>query len=100
MQPKPIPKIANIHDSSMYLTEEVYSDSSKRNKIKTYRQIWLFKRESNNTAWLYIESSENLLLSYDPDGTSTERYKINAQGDALYNNVTMNNTKTIFFNSM
>lgn len=99
-QTKPIPKIASIDDSSTYLTEQVYSDSSKRKKLKTYTQTWSLKRESNNTAWLCIESSENLLLSYDPDGTSTECYKINARGDILDSNVTINGDKTILFNSM
>ena len=104
-QTKPIPKIASIDDSSTYLTEQVYSDSSKRQKLKTYKQTWSLKRESNNTAWLCIESSENLLLSYDPDGTSTECYKINAKGDVLDSNVTINSIEangdgTILFNSM
>ena len=99
-QTKPIPKIASIDDSSTYLTEEVYSDSSKRKKIKAYTQTWSLKKESNSTAWLCIESSENLLLSYDPDGTSTECYKINAKGDILDSNVTINGDESIFFNSM
>ena len=99
-QTKPIPKIASIDDSSTYLTEEVYSDSSKRKKIKTYTQTWSLKRESNSTAWLCIESSENLLLSYDPEGTSTECYKINARGDILDSNVTINSDESILFNSM
>ena len=100
IQLQPKPKIASIDDSSTYLTEQVYSDSSKRKKIKTYTQTWSLKRESNNTAWLCIESSENLLLSYDPDGTSTEYYKINALGDILDSNVTMNGNETSLFNSM
>ena len=104
-QTKPIPKIASIDDSSTYITEQVYSDSRKRKKIKTYTQTWSLKRESNNTAWLCIESSENLLLSYDPEGTSTECYKINAQGDILDSNVTINSieangTEMILFNSI
>ena len=104
-QTKPIPKIASIDDSSTYLTEEVYSYSSKRKKIKTYTQTWSLKRESNSTAWLCIESSENLLLSYDPEGSSTECYKINAKGDILDSNVTINSPdnnddETILFNSM
>ena len=104
-QIKPIPKIARIDDSSAYITEQVYSDSSKRKKIKTYTQTWSLKRESHNTAWLCIESSENLLLSYDPEGASTECYKINAKGDILDSNVTINSieandTETILFNSM
>ena len=99
-QTKPIPKIASIDDSSTYLTEEVYSDSSKRKRIKTYTQTWSLIRESDITAWLCIESSENLLLSYDPEGSSTECYKINARGDILDSNVTMNGDETILFNSM
>ena len=99
-QTKPIPKIASIDDSSTYLTEEVYSDSSKHKRIKTYTQTWSLKRESNSTAWLCIESSENLLLSYDTDGTSTECYKINAKGDVLDSNVTMNGDETVLFNSL
>ena len=104
-QIKPIPKIARIDDSSAYITEQVYSDSSKRKKIKTYTQTWSLKRESHNTAWLCIESSENLLLSYDPEGASTECYKINAKGDILDSNVTINSIEangdgTILFNSM
>lgn len=98
-QTNPIPKIASINDSSTYLTEQVYSDSSKTKKIKTYTQTWSLKRESNNTAWLCIESSENLLLSYDPDGTSTECYKINTRGDILDSNVTINGIETIKFMS-
>lgn len=93
-QTTPIPKTASIDDSSTYLTEQVYSDSSKREKIKSYTQKWSLKRESHNTAWLCIESSENLLLSYDPDGTSTECYKINARGDILDSNVTINRTES------
>ena len=99
-QTKPIPKIASIDDSSTYITEEVYSDSSKHKRIKTYTQTWSLKRESNSTAWLCIESSENLLLSYDPEGSSTECYKINARGDILDSNVTINGGESILFNSM
>ena len=109
-QTKPIPKIASIDDSSTYLTEQVYSNSNKTKKIKTCTQTWLLKRESHNTAWLCIESSENLLLSYDADETSTECYKINTRGDILDSNVTINSTETngtenngaetILFNSM
>lgn len=93
VQTKPIPKIASIDNSSTYLTEEVYSDSSKRKKIKTYTQTWSLKRESNNTAWLCIQGSENLLLNYDSEGSSTE-------GDILDSNVTIDGNETILFNSM
>ena len=88
-QTKPIPKIANINESSTYLTEQVYSDSSKHKHLKAYTQTWSLKRESNDTAWFCIESSENLLLSDDPDGPTTECYKINAQGDILASKITI-----------
>lgn len=43
----------------------------------------VIKTGSNNTAWLCIQGSENLLLNYDPEGSSTE-------GDILDSNVTIN----------
>lgn len=91
-QTQPIPKIASINESSTYLTEQVYSDSSKRKHLKTYTQTWSLKRESNDTAWFCIESSENLLLSDDNDGPATECYKINAQGDILASKITIRQT--------
>ncbi len=84
-----IPKIATVGDSSKLLTETTYADSSMSRKLGTYNQDWSLTRNSNNTAWFCIETSENLLLNYDSDGTSTECYKINAQGDILASKVTI-----------
>lgn len=78
-----IPKMARIGDSSTFLTENVYSDSTKREKINSYTQAWSLKPASKNMAWMCIESSENKLLDYDPDGITEDCYKINAKGDIL-----------------
>ena len=78
-----IPKMARIGDSSTFLTENVYSDSTKREKINAYTQTWSLKPASKNMAWMCIESSENKLLAHDPDGITEECYKINAKGDIL-----------------
>lgn len=85
-----IPKMARIGDSSPLITENVYSDSEMRKKTGTYKQSWSLARESNDRAWLCIETSENLLLNDDPNGSSTECYKINARGDILASKVTIN----------
>ena len=98
-QTTPIPKTAKIGDASAYLTEHVYSDSSQRKAINTYTQTWSLKQASPATAWLCIENSENLLLSYDPEGTSTECYEINVKGEILASNVTLNGDETIVFKS-
>ena len=84
-----IPKMATVGASSKLITENVYADSSMRNKIGTYNQDWSLSRDTNNTAWFCIETSGNLLLSYDPAGTSSECYKINAKGDILASKVTL-----------
>ena len=99
-----IPKVANVGNSSQLLTEDVYADSSKRNKTGTYKQDWSLARATNNTAWFCIETSQNLLLANDPDGTSSECYKINARGDILDSKVTINQptsngVRTILFTS-
>lgn len=99
-----IPKMATVGDSSKLITENVYSDRSMSKKIGTYNQDWSLTRDTNNTAWFCIETSENLLLSYDPAGTSSECYKINARGDILDSKVTIsqpttNGTKTVTFTS-
>ena len=99
-----IPKVANVGNSSQLLTEDVYADSSKRNKTGTYKQDWSLARDTNNTAWFCIETSQNLLLANDPDGTSSECYKINARGDILDSKVTINQPtsnglRTILFTS-
>ncbi|MEN6671026.1 hypothetical protein AAJP47_11695 [Psychrobacter sp. B38] len=85
-----IPKTASIGDSSKLITETVYADSSMRKKIATYNQDWSLTRDTNNTAWFCIETSGNLLLNTDPQGTSMECYKINARGDILDSKVTIN----------
>ncbi|MBI0427545.1 hypothetical protein [Psychrobacter sp. NG27] len=97
-----IPKMATVGDSNKLITETVYADSSMRKKIGSYEQDWALTRDTNNTAWLCIENSKNLLLSSDPIGTSSECYKINAKGDILASKVTLsqpstNGTKTVTF---
>ena len=102
-----IPKIAKVGDFSKLITENVYADSSMNNKIATYNQEWSLARDTNNTAWFCIETSGNLLpsintLSSDVKSTSSECYKINANGDILASKVTLiqpstNGTKTVTF---
>jgi len=84
-----IPKIATVGDSNQLITENVYADSSMRQKTATYKQDWSLTQDTNNTAWLCIETSSNLLLSFDPADTSSECYKINAKGDVLSSKVTI-----------
>ena len=99
-----IPKMATVGDSSKLVSENVYTDSSMNNQIATYNQDWFLTKDTNNTAWLCIENSKNLLLSTDPTGTSSECYKINAKGDVLASKVTLSQpstsgTKTVLFTS-
>ena len=99
-----IPKMATVGSSSKLITEDVYADSSMRKKIGTYNQDWSLIRDSNNTAWFCIETSGNLLLNNDPNGSSSECYKINARVDILDSKVTIsqpstNGAKTITFTS-
>lgn len=99
-----IPKMATVGASSRLITEDVYADSSMRKKIGTYHQDWSLSRDSNNTAWFCIETSANLLVNNDPNGRSSECYKINARGDILDSKVTIsqpttNGEKTITFTS-
>ncbi|OXL26180.1 hypothetical protein [Psychrobacter sp. DAB_AL32B] len=99
-----IPKMATVGSSSQLLTEDIYADSSKRKKTGTYKQDWSLTRDTNNTAWFCIETSQNLLLANDPDGTSSECYKINNRGDILDSKVTINQPtsnglRTILFTS-
>ena len=99
-----IPKMAKVGDSSKLITENVYADSSMRNKLGTYNQDWSLARDTNNTAWFCIETSVNLLLSSDPSGTSSECYKINAKGYLLASRVILsqpsnNGSKTVTFTS-
>ncbi|WP_296244310.1 MULTISPECIES: hypothetical protein [unclassified Psychrobacter] len=99
-----LPKMATVGSSSKLITEDVYADRSMRKKIGTYHQDWSLSRDSNNTAWFCIETSANLLLNNDPNGSSSECYKINARGDILDSKVTINQpivngAKTITFTS-
>lgn len=84
-----IPKMANVGDSNQLITENVYADSSKRKKIGLYKQDWSLTQDSNNTAWFCINSSENILLDFDPKGATAECYKINARGDILDSKLTI-----------
>ena len=93
-----IPKLAKVGDSSQLITENVYSDSSKREQTGRYTQSWSLMQDSNNTALFCINTSANMLLSVDPNGTSAECYKINAQGDILSSKLTVSTpTGTIEF---
>lgn len=96
----PIPKTAKVGNSSKLTNENVYTDSSRRKKINTYTQTWFLADDSHSTAWLCIENSETLLFSDNPNSSATECYKINAKGDILDSNVTINGDETILFNSM
>ena len=99
-----IPKMATVGSSSQLIAEDVYADRSMRRKIGSYRQGWSLTRDTNNTAWFCIDTSANLLVANDPNGISSECYKINARGDILDSKVTIsqptnNGTKAIVFTS-
>lgn len=95
-----LPKLAKVGDSSPLLTENVYSDSSKRQHKGRYTQSWSLAQDSNNTALFCIDTSTNMLLNVDPEGTTTECYKINAKGDILASQLTINApNETIKFTS-
>lgn len=78
-----IPKVASVGDSSTYLTENVYSDSSKSQQVEKFTQSWSLTQATRDTAWLRITSSENLLVGSEPDGTVDQYYRINNKGDLL-----------------
>lgn len=78
-----IPKVASVGDSSTYLTENVYSDSSKSQQVEKFTQAWSLTQATRNTAWLRITSSENMLVGSEPDGTVDQYYRINSKGDLL-----------------
>lgn len=99
-----LPKLATVGSSSQLIAEDVYADRSMRKKIGSYKQGWSLVRDTNNTAWFCVDTSANLLLANDPNGTSSECYKINARGDILDSKVTIkqpttNGTKAIIFTS-
>lgn len=83
IQSATIPKVASVGDSSTYLTENVYSDSSKSQQVEKFTQAWSLTQATRDTAWLRITSSENLLVGSEPDGTVDQYYRINSKGDLL-----------------
>lgn len=89
-----LPKLATVGSSSQLIAEDVYADRSMRKKIGSYKQGWSLVRDTNNTAWFCVDNSANLLLANDPNGTSSECYKINARGDILDSRVTINQPTT------
>lgn len=93
-QSSTIPKLANVGDSNILLTENVYSNSSKLIKTGMYSQSWSLTQDSDNTAWFCINSSANMLVDYDPNGTTAECYKINAKGDILGSKLTLEMPET------
>ncbi|HSP84603.1 MAG TPA: hypothetical protein VLN09_02500 [Psychrobacter sp.] len=89
-----LPKLATVGSSSQLIAEDVYADRSMRKKIGSYKQGWSLVRDTNNTAWFCVDNSANLLLANDPNGTSSECYKINARVDILDSRVTINQPTT------
>ena len=95
-----IPKMAKVGDASPLITENVYSDSSKRKQIGRYNQSWSLTQDSNRSAWFCINTSANTLRNSDPSGTTAECYKINAKGDILDSTLTIKTAnETINFTS-
>lgn len=101
-----IPKLAKVGDSSPLITENVYSDSSKRTQIGRYNQSWSLTRNTDTTGLFCIDSSANMLANASSSGTTAECYVINARGDILESRLTINapnnngtTTETIRFSS-
>ena len=97
-----MPKIAKIGSSSALVTENVYSDSRKRQLTEKFRQSWSLSQASSNTAWFCMNTSGNLLLDSQAADVSSHCYKINAQGDILNSKLTLseptnNGVKTITY---
>lgn len=90
MQANTIPKRASVGDSRTLLTEDVYSDRSMQQKVGQYRQSWSLSKNSTNTAWLCIDTSDNLLADAAPEGTTSECHSINKRGDILASKVIIN----------
>ena len=88
-QTSSIPKSARVGESSTFVTDTVYTDQTMSRQLGIYNQTWSLTQESNNSAWFCVETSKNLLLNNDPNGPSTECYKINAQGAILASKVTI-----------
>ena len=97
-----MPKIAKIGSSSALVTENVYSDSRKRQLIEKFRQGWSLSQASRNTAWFCMNTSDNLLVDSQAPDLSSHCYKINAKGDILDSKLTLseptnNGVKTITY---
>lgn len=83
-----IPKMATVGDSNEFITENIYSDSSKREQIGQYNQSWSLAKDSNNTALFCINTSPNTFDDADYYDTSSHCYRINAKGDILSSELT------------
>lgn len=70
-----IPKVATVGDSNQFVTERIYSDSSKNIPVNFYNLTWSLSRASANTAWLCID--------IDIYENSSECYQINGSGNIL-----------------
>ena len=81
-QTQDIPKVATLGDFSTFLTENVYTDSSRNKKMGTYLKAWSLSQATNNSAWLCISRSANRLVATDA-GTPVDCYIINAHGKVL-----------------
>ena len=81
-QTQDIPKVATLGDSSTFLTENVYTDSSLNKKMGTYLKAWSLSKATNNSAWLCISRSANMLVATDA-GTPVDCYIINPHGKIL-----------------
>lgn len=88
-QTSTLPKKAKVGSASQLITEKVYSDSSKRQQVGLYSQSWTLTQDSKTTAWFCIDSSENMLANADPQGATSECYKINAKGDIVDSKLTI-----------
>ena len=96
-----IPKLANIGDSSEFAVDNIYTDSTQNTRFSTYTKTWALSRANNNTAWLCIDTSADL-LSDDPDNTTSNCYSIDTQGELLsskssYSYSTIEGVKTISY---
>ena len=81
-QTQDIPKVATLGDSSTFLTENVYTDSSLNKKMGTYLKAWSLSKATNNSAWLCISRSANMLVATDAS-TPVDCYIINPHGKIL-----------------
>lgn len=89
-QTKTLPKMARVGSASELITENVYSDSSKRQQVRKFTQDWTLSQASNNTAWFCLNTSADLLSNTNAMTVSSHCYNINAQGDILDSKLTIN----------